>query len=747
MKKVNLLFAIITIFSLFIGIDFTLSQIDNNCAFPDIVCGMGSTGTSYGWPYFPMSNDTLKVLVVFCNFPSPSGNFDINDCLLQYWPGDSGQIKPSWADSVICSSTQLVWNPSMTGYFKSSSMNRFYLIGDVYPELYIFEHQVAYYSPDSLKIGYAVRELLLGIDDNVDFSQYDKFDPEDYDNDNNYSEPDNTVDFIFIIFRFTNSHTIDPDPYTGKGYSGIALLGGRNQIFGIVNNGNDTIREITLDGKKILAKFPGAGCISEMTNPWGIGVSTHEFAEHYGYGYGHSEAMGGYNIYGGGIASANDREHFGWNTSSAIIPSNNTTITLRDYITTNDYIKIPRYNNTIYIENRRRLNYYSSTNNILWKWGCSDPLRPLQSDSALIIYRKTGERSFKIQSADGNWSWSLCPGSYYKVDYISPRNNYFYKDTPYRFNEDLSAFYLIDKQVKNTKCEQNNLPSSLSYMGAGGDNNTCFDVDFNDVFSPWSNPALIVNNSSDSLTIEINGRDQNGDLIVNIYFTNITAARPSKPTGLKVERFIVKTDTSYHPYLTWQKNLEPDFQGVYKIFRGNSFDETTEPSYALIATITDTSAIPEYLDEEVLLYFEMQYKENCGSNYLTYSYKVQAVDIDSLESAKSDRGYLSGWTLDCTGSGDKFENTVNPKVIELKQNYPNPFNPITNIQYYLPHSGIVKITIYDILGREVKILENKFKEAGYHTVSFDGSALSSGIYFYRLNSNNLTKTKKMVIIK
>lgn len=351
-----------------------------------------------------MTNDTLKALVVFCNFPYQSGNFDIDACLLNYWPGSSGQTKPEWADSVICQSTLNIWNPSITGYFKESSMGKFYLIGNVYPELYIFEHQVTDYVPDSMKIGSAVRELLLAVDSGVDFSEYDKFDPEDIDNDNNLHEPDNIVDLIFIIFRFTNSHTIDPEPYSGKGYSGIAMLGGRNGNFGIVNNGNDTIREVTLDGKRILAKFPGSGCISEMTNPWGIGISTHEFAEHYGYGYGHSETMGSYNICGGGIASANDREHFGWNTSNAIIPTSNSTITLRDYITTNDYIKIPRYSDTLYIENRRRFNYYSSNNNIIWKWGCSDPLRPFQADSMLIIYRKTGERpsEFNQQMVTGN---------------------------------------------------------------------------------------------------------------------------------------------------------------------------------------------------------------------------------------------------------------------------------------------------------------------------------------------------------
>jgi len=96
---------------------------------------------------------------------------------------------------------------------------------------------------------------------------------------------------------------------------------------------------------------------------------------------------------------------------------------------------------------------------------------------------------------------------------------------------------------------------------------------------------------------------------------------------------------------------------------------------------------------------------------------------------------------------NNLENGNLPKVYKLSQNYPNPFNPVTKINYELPSDGKVKLIIYDILGREVKSLVNEFKSAGRYTVEFNGSYLSSGIYFYRIEIGNFKQVKKMVLIK
>lgn len=88
-----------------------------------------------------------------------------------------------------------------------------------------------------------------------------------------------------------------------------------------------------------------------------------------------------------------------------------------------------------------------------------------------------------------------------------------------------------------------------------------------------------------------------------------------------------------------------------------------------------------------------------------------------------------------------------PTQFILYQNYPNPFNPATVISYQLPVSGNVTLKVYDVLGNEIATLVNEEKSAGVYDVDFDGSGLSSGIYFYKLHAGNFTKTNKMILLK
>jgi cytoskeletal protein CcmA (bactofilin family) len=88
-----------------------------------------------------------------------------------------------------------------------------------------------------------------------------------------------------------------------------------------------------------------------------------------------------------------------------------------------------------------------------------------------------------------------------------------------------------------------------------------------------------------------------------------------------------------------------------------------------------------------------------------------------------------------------------PNNFELSQNYPNPFNPSTTIHFNLPEASIVKLTIFNILGQEIRILVNEFKEAGVNTINFDASGLNSGIYIYKIEAGNFVQTRKMTLIK
>lgn len=88
-----------------------------------------------------------------------------------------------------------------------------------------------------------------------------------------------------------------------------------------------------------------------------------------------------------------------------------------------------------------------------------------------------------------------------------------------------------------------------------------------------------------------------------------------------------------------------------------------------------------------------------------------------------------------------------PAEYSLEQNYPNPFNPSTNINFSLAEAGVVKIAVYDMLGQKVSVILDEFREAGYHTMTFNASDLPSGTYFYTLETPQFRQTKKMILTK
>ena len=99
------------------------------------------------------------------------------------------------------------------------------------------------------------------------------------------------------------------------------------------------------------------------------------------------------------------------------------------------------------------------------------------------------------------------------------------------------------------------------------------------------------------------------------------------------------------------------------------------------------------------------------------------------------------------------ENSISglPKDFNLSQNYPNPFNPSTNIRYDIPKSGNVTLKVYNELGKEVSTLVNSYQNAGSYEINFNASSaaggLTSGVYFYKLEADGFTSTKKMLLIK
>lgn len=109
---------------------------------------------------------------------------------------------------------------------------------------------------------------------------------------------------------------------------------------------------------------------------------------------------------------------------------------------------------------------------------------------------------------------------------------------------------------------------------------------------------------------------------------------------------------------------------------------------------------------------------------------------------------LTEYTAFYVDPTDVYENSSHiPAEYKLWQNYPNPFNPSTTIKFSIPEAGFVTIKVYDILGREVALLVNEFKQAGTYSVQFNGSEHSSGVYICEINAGTFSKSFKMVLSK
>ncbi len=140
------------------------------------------------------------------------------------------------------------------------------------------------------------------------------------------------------------------------------------------------------------------------------------------------------------------------------------------------------------------------------------------------------------------------------------------------------------------------------------------------------------------------------------------------------------------------------------------------------------------------------------------NFALQFADTGTYQAMnlKSDGQVIRGWAVTSNGRIAMYNEIIEgisnnqnnvPDNYSLMQNYPNPFNPSTKISFSLPKAGNVTLVVYDILGREVATIVNDFTTAGNHTIDFNASNLSSGVYLYKIQAGDFTETKKMMLIK
>ncbi len=140
---------------------------------------------------------------------------------------------------------------------------------------------------------------------------------------------------------------------------------------------------------------------------------------------------------------------------------------------------------------------------------------------------------------------------------------------------------------------------------------------------------------------------------------------------------------------------------------------------------------------------EFEYLGN-GSLQLNTNYQWTISVFDGLLSVASTDTF--SFTTPQPNGIDDIDNAI-PKVFALRQNYPNPFNPTTTIEYDLPKASRVKIEIYNLLGKKVKTILDENNGAGSHKFVFDSNNLASGVYFYRIQADTYTNSKKMILLR
>jgi uncharacterized lipoprotein YddW (UPF0748 family) len=212
--------------------------------------------------------------------------------------------------------------------------------------------------------------------------------------------------------------------------------------------------------------------------------------------------------------------------------------------------------------------------------------------------------------------------------------------------------------------------------------------------------------------------------------------KPATPQNLVVNRDTESVNTFE---LSWDA---PEDGPILKRSKAGHVDSLIK--YAIYRV--DATQVPNEIEEMENYYNlievtgETSYTDVAPPSENAYWYFVTAVSRNNVESDPTD-AVEGGMVVSNETPADI------PEAISLEQNYPNPFNPNTQIRFSLNETGFTSLKVFDMLGREVATLKNEVMNSGQHSVNFDASNLSSGIYIYQLSVGGQSLTRKMSLIK
>ncbi len=537
----------------------------------------------------------------------------------------------------------------------------------------------------------------------------------------------------------------------------------------------------TRDGKTIKGGFPGSGIgmfepliyrsVNASQPPFGtypvVNHVAHEMS-HYFFGSGHwadgftfttitsNRSKSNLKTYVGGWAgvySGYEKWRLGWMTPTPITADGDN-YTLWDLASTMTHpvkyrlyqIDIPGTSQFFLIENRRWISAFEPRYNV--NAGPHGLLKP-----GILIYHIIQEvddvPKVKVQKidADGRFKWKLV---HHGLNNNSQLDDYIEKDVPDSKNGYSETERIYFPGILGQYWEAQWHPDPQHPFGGGpylttyseggqfetgddtGDSLDIYDV--GDVVTPWSNSGSHYwdgdSFAATTLGVQIlsfNSPSQTYKLAVR--FTNPEELAPARPLNLKA------TNITDAILLTWEANSEPDLAGyeVYRKINNGAIQKISGSN--LVATNS-------YVDGGVQI---------SNNTVAKHSYYVIAVDSSNKKSTFSIPVVVNVEYVAQSGEKRGAEDTNISKIpdnFELAQNYPNPFNPTTTFAFALPRRVGVRLTIFDLNGRQVALLLNEELPAGRYEIPFDASHLASGVYLYRLSAGpSFSQTRKMMLIK
>jgi M6 family metalloprotease-like protein len=646
---------------------------------------------------------TFRILLVFASFPDDT-------TFHPYWPAHQppdSMRRFIDADTVIRSADPF----SLTCYFHEMSLGQFHLIGDV---IWLESARPRdEYSNGSF--GRANTDIIKErLDTLVDFSQYDHWTRlGDY---QTMNLPDGIVDMIVMVWRTTVF-----------------------QLYGEASLGYKAA--IVADGKRIEMGFPenvaspvGSGVTCEY--PYGdspqllMKTMAHEIG-HWLLGglHPYSTVPSGKHQYWGMICAgqrisscvnAYERERLGWITVPEVDFDRD--ITLRDYVRSGDALKFHpptgEPEEYFYFENHQQSSVFddvtrSATDRGVWILHQQNPYMELDD--------------LRICASDGNWNWtnagarSFCFGTSvpaFRRGEPEVHAGLSHRDQIPTESSVVNWMYALQRDTGAVMCGE--------FLGGEGLRGA-FDTAGVAVFSMFSNPCSNTwNNDSSSFAFEVL-RVNNGVVTVRAYNTPLEASPARRYLGIdpvyKVGR-VGQLPLAWGSQWSNGQALEPDV------------------SSSMLQRRIDNGAWVTVYEGPAAEWVDWTYHyDSTGSQAVAFRVRVQDT-----------QGKLSTWSnqllVRSTGAtGIAADPAKDRNAALLEEPFPNPSNPISDIRYQISDIRHVRLSVCDLLGREVAVLVNERKEPGRYAARFDGTGLASGVYICRLVVGGWHDAKKIVVVK